>query len=88
MKNLVLGSVALIAIGVSVSAHAADMAVKAPPPAAAAAPYNWSGLYVGGNFGGARVNCDQIQVETGLADRPQTRPIANEGAAGSRLPRS
>jgi hypothetical protein len=29
------------------------MAVKAPPPAAAAAPYNWSGLHVGGNFGGA-----------------------------------
>jgi hypothetical protein len=27
------------------------MAAKAPPPAAAAAPYNWSGLYVGGNFG-------------------------------------
>ena len=31
MKNLVLGSVALIAIGMSISAQAADMAVKAPP---------------------------------------------------------
>ena len=53
MKGLVLGSVALIALGVSVPAHAADMAVKAPPPTVPAAPYNWSGLYVGGNFGGA-----------------------------------
>ena len=32
MKGLVLGSVALIALGVSVPAHAAEMAVKAPPP--------------------------------------------------------
>ena len=54
MKNLVLGSVALVAIGVSIPAHAADMPVKAPPPApTTAAPYNWSGLYVGANFGGA-----------------------------------
>jgi opacity protein-like surface antigen len=53
MKGLVLGSVALIAISVSIPAHAADMAVKAPPPTVSVAPYNWSGLYVGGNFGGA-----------------------------------
>ena len=50
---MVLGSVALIAISVSIPAHAADMAVKAPPPTVSVAPYNWSGLYVGGNFGGA-----------------------------------
>ena len=53
MKGLVLGSVALIAISVSIPAHAADMAVKAPAPTVSVAPYNWSGLYVGGNFGGA-----------------------------------
>jgi opacity protein-like surface antigen len=53
MRSLVLRSVALIAISANVPAHAADMAVKAPPPSATAAPYNWSGLYVGGNFGGA-----------------------------------
>ena len=52
MKNLVLGSV--IAIGASIPAHAADMAVKAPPPSVpVVAPYDWSGLYLGGNFGGA-----------------------------------
>jgi hypothetical protein len=41
----------------------------------------------------ARVNCDQFQGETGLADRPRTsaqlsnfgRPIANEGAAAAFL---
>jgi opacity protein-like surface antigen len=53
MKNLTLGSIAVIAVGVGVPAHAADMAVKAPPPTVSAAPYNWSGFYVGGNFGGA-----------------------------------
>jgi len=51
MKGLVLGSVALISV--SIPAYAADMAVKAPPPTVSVAPYNWSGLYVGGNFGGA-----------------------------------
>jgi opacity protein-like surface antigen len=55
MKNLFVASVALIVIGVSVAAHAADMAVKAPPPAPPP-PYNWSGLYVGANFGGAWTN--------------------------------
>jgi opacity protein-like surface antigen len=52
MKTLYLVSVALI--GVSLTAHAADMAVKAPP--APVLPYNWSGLYVGANFGGAWTN--------------------------------
>jgi opacity protein-like surface antigen len=53
MKSLVLRSIAVIAICVSIPAHAADMAIKAPPPTVPVAPYNWSGLYVGGNFGGA-----------------------------------
>jgi opacity protein-like surface antigen len=52
MKSL-LGSVALIAMSVSVPAHAADMAVKAPPSPAYTAPYNWSGLYLGASIGGA-----------------------------------
>jgi opacity protein-like surface antigen len=55
MKRFVLGSVALIAIGVSIKvpAQAADMAVKALPPPAYTAPYNWSGLYLGASIGGA-----------------------------------
>jgi opacity protein-like surface antigen len=55
MRNLFFGSAALIAIGSSVAAHAADMVVKARPPAPPP-PYNWSGFYIGGNFGGAWSN--------------------------------
>jgi opacity protein-like surface antigen len=53
MKNLFRASVALIAVGVSVVAHAADMPTKALPAPVSPPPYNWSGLYVGANFGGA-----------------------------------
>ena len=53
MKSLIVGIAALLAIGANIPAHAADMAVKAPPPAPAPPPYDWSGLYVGANFGGA-----------------------------------
>lgn len=34
-------------------ASAADMAVKAPPPAPPVAVYNWTGFYVGGHVGGS-----------------------------------
>lgn len=53
MKGLIVGAAALLAIGANIAAHAADMAVKALPPAPAPPPYDWSGLYVGANFGGA-----------------------------------
>ena len=51
MKRIVLGSIALIALGMSAPAVAADMAVKAkaPPPPVV---YDWSGAYVGFNIGG------------------------------------
>src|SRR5262245_42998750 len=51
MKSLFLASVALIAIGANVVAHAADMPAKALP--VITPPYNWSGFYVGANFGAA-----------------------------------
>ena len=55
MRNRLISSLAWAAFSFVASgvAFAADMPVKAPPPSAPAAPYNWSGLYVGGNFGGA-----------------------------------
>ena len=53
IKNLLFAGVAFCAIGAVLTAQAADMAVKAPPSPAPAPPYNWSGFYIGGNFGGA-----------------------------------
>jgi outer membrane immunogenic protein len=50
MKKFLLAAVA--GIGISTTATAADMRVKAPiaPPVVV---YNWTGFYVGGNVGGA-----------------------------------
>jgi len=56
MKTFLFGSVALLAINLSVASHAADVLTKAPPAPIAAPPYNWSGFYVGANFGGAWTN--------------------------------
>ena len=49
MKNRLLASVALSAL-LAGSAAAADMRVKAPPPAPV---FSWTGFYVGLNAGGA-----------------------------------
>jgi len=52
MKNLLLRGAVLIAIGASVAANAADMPLKAPV-ILPEPPYNWSGAYIGANFGAA-----------------------------------
>src|SRR5262245_39333744 len=49
MKNLLLGS-SVVAALMAGPAIAADMPVKAPRTPLAA-PYNWTGFYVGGHFG-------------------------------------
>ena len=41
------------------AAWAADLPVKAPP-LPAAAPFSWSGCYVGANAGGSRVSIDDM----------------------------
>ena len=51
MRKLLLGSIALLALGAGGSAPAADVRLpvyKAPPPVAV---YSWTGFYVGGNIG-------------------------------------
>jgi outer membrane immunogenic protein len=58
MKKFLMGTAAIIALGMAVPASAADMAArpytKAPAPAYVPAPvYNWTGLYIGGHVGGA-----------------------------------
>jgi len=45
----------VLSLMASSSAFAADMPVKAPPPAPAPT-YNWTGFYIGANIGGAWVN--------------------------------
>jgi outer membrane immunogenic protein len=56
MKKLLLGTVALVALGATVPALAADLAAR---PAYTKAPayvqpiYNWTGFYIGGHIGGA-----------------------------------
>src|SRR6202034_310166 len=57
MKKFLLGTVALVALGATVPALAADLPVRNTPytkaPAYVAPIYNWTGFYIGGHVGGA-----------------------------------
>jgi outer membrane immunogenic protein len=58
MRKFLLGTAGLLALGLGTPASAADMAVKAPPPAPLPVIYNWSGFYIGANGGwGQSRNC-------------------------------
>src|SRR5271169_6243371 len=55
MKKFLLGTVALVALGATVPALAADLGARTPytkAPAYAAPIYNWTGFYIGGHLGG------------------------------------
>ena len=66
MKKLLLSTVGLLALGAFSPVFAADMAVKAPPPAPLPAIYNWSGFYVGANGGwGSSHECWDFVVFAG-----------------------
>ena len=69
MKNFLLATVGLLAlVGMATPASAADMAVKAPPPAPLPVIYNWSGFYIGGNGGwGQSHNCWDFLDAAGVA---------------------
>jgi outer membrane immunogenic protein len=71
MKRILLGSMALIALGMSAPAMAADMPVKvkAPPPAVY---YDWSGAYVGFNIGGVWTEVDRHYPNLGQILLPAT----------------
>jgi outer membrane immunogenic protein len=56
MKKLLLATVALVALGATVPALAADLGARGPytkAPAYAAPIYNWTGFYIGAHLGGA-----------------------------------
>jgi outer membrane immunogenic protein len=58
MKRIWAGIVGLAALGTASYASAADMAVKAAPPAPLPVIYNWTGFYIGANGGWAQAhNC-------------------------------
>src|SRR3954471_3109942 len=55
MKKFLLGAASIIALGMAAPASAADLAARPytkAPPMVAAAVYDWSGFYIGGNGGG------------------------------------
>jgi len=85
VKRSMLGVVSVLALAIAApmgAANAADMAVKAPPPVAPAY-FNWTGFYVGANFGGAWA----ISSDTGssLFDVPGvgTFPTTTSGSFGA-----
>lgn len=87
MKRILLGGMALLALGLGATpAAAADLALKAtkaPPPVAL---YNWSGFYGGAAFGYAWGNVDWVYHDTTgvLADRPiASNPASVDGGFGS-----
>ncbi len=66
MKNLSIAAIAFAALSVAAPAMAADMAVKAAPPAPVVAIYNWSGFYIGANGGwGQSRNCVDFVTPAG-----------------------
>jgi outer membrane immunogenic protein len=69
MKSFLLATVGLVAlVGIAAPASAADMAVKARPPAPVIAPiYDWTGFYIGANGGwGQSRNCVSFVDVTGF----------------------
>jgi outer membrane immunogenic protein len=97
MKKILIGTVALSAIGLANVASAADMPLKAPPIIPVV--YNWTGCYVGGNAGWkwGRFN-ESVDTAGGVAVIPGFAPTpfppshvdldhvtATSGAAGGQI---
>ena len=84
MKKVLLGALALMAVGVAAPASAADLAARpytrAPVPMIAAV-YDWSGFYIGANggWGSSRKCWDLTQNGAALIS-----PIAAEGCHDAR----
>ena len=69
MRKAALG-VAAVAALFSAPAFAADMAVKAPPPAPPIATHPWTGCYVGAEGGGGWGRSRHDDLVSGLPDTP------------------
>jgi outer membrane immunogenic protein len=67
MSKVILAAIAALGLGFARVASAADLSVKAPPPAPVVVP-SWTGVYLGINGGGAwgtTDHTDQFAVTTG-----------------------
>jgi outer membrane immunogenic protein len=67
MKHLAFASLIAVAQAATTSINAADLPPSVPPPAPAhvlTAPYSWTGFYLGGHVGGARVEDRATAVST------------------------
>ena len=86
MKKILLGATSIIVLGMVAPASAADLAArpytKAPPPVAAAI-YDWSGFYIGGNGGGGwSRNCwDLVALPAGTLATPLAEGCHNASGA-------
>ena len=85
MRKFLLGTAGLLALGIAAPASAADMAVKAPPPAPLPVIYNWSGFYIGANGGwGQSHNCWDFVFVVGPAFRDGCRDLSG-GVVGGQV---
>jgi outer membrane immunogenic protein len=80
MNRLALAAVSLSAL-VAAPAFAADMPLKAPPPAVAPAPL-WTGFYLGANVGYSWGNSSTTYTGTGTGFVPFTTSRAMDGVLG------
>jgi outer membrane immunogenic protein len=67
MKKLLFGSISALALSLGAPANAADLApAYKAPPVVAPIPWTWTGLYIGGNLGGAwgQERLEQSEITT------------------------
>src|SRR5262249_48467700 len=81
-KRAISSLAGIFILSASGSAFAADMAVKAPPPAPAPV-YNWTGWYVGVNAG---ASFGRVKTDVNVAPGTETVTTVNVGTAPSPIP--
>src|SRR6478609_9613159 len=87
MKKILLGTVALVALGMAAPASAADLAARpytrAPAPMIAAV-YDWSGFYSGVNGGyGSSRKCWDVVNYAGTAFTPNAIGGCHDASGGT-----
>src|SRR5436190_9477085 len=90
MKKFLLGTVALVALGMAVPAYAADLAArpytKAAPLPMMAALYDWSGFYIGANGGWAwGRRCFDVTTFDGFRVFDEACSDASGGVVGGQI---